>query len=326
MEEINFQEEIELFDAEAEQMTKEPREKFFSKNKKLLTIPLIIMLTILMILFLSCVILFSNVKVNENIHLTTEYQIVIPEDVLSKWKSRDTEMRKWMEYFEENSEYFKLSNSEINSGTRYQYYIDTKGKNKCYEIRVREFVDGFMAGATTVDIKGNSKFEYFANQYNFTPSPTFAANSSQKLERDEHGCDHKYSRETRIYLEERKQFDTCLDVVEMFPYAYDSLKAPTLMNKVTTKGDAKIWFEQEYSGILDSDTMYKVAFTLKYKSVEEAQNESAAPYFAEWSIRIYTVGEGFSGIYNKNVKSDIVHAWQKLIDNYGNDCECTLCF
>ena len=317
-------------DDEAELITQIPslKEKYIIKYDKVIVLAVVLMFILFMAVSLVGVIFVSTDQVNENIHLTTEYQITIPVDVLANWKSRQTEMENWMKYFEKNSKYFHLAYSEVNYGTRFQYYIATKGKARCnsnYEIRVRDFVDGYMAGKTTVDIKGNSKFEYFANQYNFKPSPNFASNSSQKLERDEHGCDHKYSRETRIYLEEQRQFYTCLDVVELFPYAYTSLTAPTLMNNVT-KEDPRVWFEQEYSGTLDTETMYKAAFTLKYRSLDEALDESAPPYFAEWSIRVFSLEEGFSGIYNEDVKEDVVHAWKKLIDNYGNDCECVLCF
>ena len=325
------------FDVEAELITStdvlpldmRTEKKSFIKNKKLIgAVPVIIIFMLFMAVCLIGVIMISTFKVEENIYLTTEYQITIPVDVLSGWKSRQTEMNNWMKYFEKNSKYFHLIDAEINSGTRYQYYIDTKGKARCNsnnQIRVRDYVDGYMAGKTTVDIKGNAKFEYFANEYNFKPNPLYASNSSQKLERDEHGCDHKYSRESRITFDEPLQFETCLDVVKLFPYAYESLTAPTLMNKVTIE-DPRVWFEQEYKGLLDSGTMYKVAFTLKYRSIDEALNETASPYFAEWSIRIFSEGDGFSGKYNDNVQKDITNAWRKLIDNYGNDCECVLCF
>ena len=255
---------------------------------------------------------------NEVIHTTTEFQIKLPN--LSEWKSRESEMKKWMETFEEASSYFSLEDSIPASNIRGQYYVDTDGSDRCginHEIRVREYISGSQEGATTVDIKGNKKIEFLARRLPFWPAPEYVDQSSQKCEKDVHAHDHKYSRETRITMDSPVTFETCLDVAKLFPYAYD-VKMNVAMHDLKVSSSRDYWMVQEFAGYLDNDTKYKVAFTLKYDSLKDAQNDHK-PHSGEWSIRIYALKDGNSLQYNQNVVDDVTQAWRALISTYDAD-------
>jgi len=253
---------------------------------------------------------------------TTEFQMKLVS--FKNAETREEGMEKWMRYFAKKSKYFSFDSSvTVKSKTRKQYYLDSKGEKKCgpdYEIRVEEYVGGDINGTSTIDIKDNSQKESTARNMPFWPSSKYINNSKQKCERDEHECSHKYSRETRLYMDEWKEWSTCRDLVEMFPWAYKDLTAKQLDYKVKP-GDMKYWFIQEYEGYLDDDTRFKAAFTMKYHSLDEAMNDHAAENATkgEWSIRLYSLDGGLSSEYNKDVYDDVTKAWKSLINHYGND-------
>ena len=251
---------------------------------------------------------------------TTEFQITLENLDGVEWEDRAAMMESWMDYFSHKSKYFDVDESTMTNQTRIQYYINIEKCNADHEIRVRNVIDGFEEGTQTIDIKGNSHFHSRASKFPFWPADRYQDIASQKCERDEHVCDHKYSRETRITLDYFKTFEYCIDIVEYFPYAFGSVSAPSLVNSEISGGDEDPWFLQSYSGYLDGDTLYKVSFTIKYDDVDGALNHKN-PHSGEWSIRLYSLDDGASSEYNEDVYKDITDAWKSLISRYSTE-EC----
>lgn len=253
----------------------------------------------------------------ELIVTTTEFQITLENLGDSEWDDRASMMKTWMQYFEKSSDYFTLEESTMQNQSKNQFYVDIDDCGSSHLIRVRNIVDGYMENLSTIDIKGNSQSESKAAALPFWPAPKYLGNSTQKCERDEHVCDHKYSRETRVTLDYFKSFEYCVDIVELFPYAFGNLPATSLVIPIAP-GKEEAWFEQLYTGYLDGNTRYKVAFTIKYDNIDDAI-DNHHPKSGEWSIRLYSLGDGASSEYNEDVKQDISQAWKALIDKYSTE-------
>ena len=256
---------------------------------------------------------------SELVVTTTEFQITLENLKNKEWKDRASMMTSWMQYFEESSDYFTLEESTMENQSRVQYYVDIDDCGSSHLIRVRNIVDGYKEGLSTIDIKGNSHSESEARALPFWPSPKYHDNSTQKCERDEHVCDHKYSREARVTLDYFKSIEYCVDIVELFPFAFGNLPATSLVIPIAP-GKEEAWFEQQYTGYLDNNTQYKVAFTIKYDTIDDVMNNHH-PKSGEWSIRLYSLDDGASSEYNEDVKQDITKAWRALIDKYSTE-EC----
>ena len=246
---------------------------------------------------------------------TTEFQITLKNYIATnEWKDRASMMKNWMKYFEEASDYFTLEESTMENRSRTQFYVDMYNCGSSHLVRVRNIVDGFKEGSSTIDIKANSRSESEARGLPFWPSPKYLGSSIQKCERDEHYCGHKYSRETRITLDYFKSIEYCVDIVEIFPFAFGNLPATSLFNPITP-GREEAWFEQQYTGYLDNNTQYKAAFTIKYDNIDDAINNHN-PNSGEWSIRLYSLDRGASSEFNEDVKKDVTKAWRALIGKY----------
>lgn len=256
---------------------------------------------------------------NQDIHITSEYQIKIVFD--DSWINRSSVIDKWMEYFEEQCKYYSSNEVDIEADIRRQYSVDLSGDDSCgfdYYIRVRDYISGPKSGTTTVDIKGNSSDEEEAKDLPFWPSDNFKDNSQQKCEKDFHECSSKYSRETRITFEEETKFNTCLDIVQLYPYAFDGMPVTKLWNPVESSSK-DTWYIREYTGTLNETTDFKIAFTLKYHSDNDAVEHSTVPSSGEWSIRLYSLESGASDIYDAEVVTEVEKAWKAMMTNFGND-------
>mmetsp|Transcript_13431 Transcript_13431/g.16916 ORF Transcript_13431/g.16916 Transcript_13431/m.16916 type:complete len:144 (+) Transcript_13431:734-1165(+) len=77
---------------------------------------------------------------------------------------------------------------------------------------------------------------------------------------------------------------------------------------------------------LDNDTKYEITFTLRYHSGEalaaKDPKNNIEPASGEWSIRLYSVGEGFTDEWNQDVVDDIQTMYYELMGIFGRPGYC----
>jgi len=255
---------------------------------------------------------------NGEVLTTSEYQISFPKPFT--WKDREELVAEWMEVWAEKSSFFSQSQPSVSTTVRHQYFVDMSGRSSCrsgdrLRVRVYEKSDsknGYSTG-TTVDIKGNANSKDGAMNKPYWPASGLHA--QQKMEKDYHGCSLKYSRESRVYLDDKIQFTSCGDISRLFPWA---LKDKYDQNRVS-EYQHEYWWVRQYNGYLDGDTMYSIAFTLRYPTVEGARKQRDTANTGEWSIRIFGVEDGKSEIYNEDVVQDTREAWKALATHFGRE-------
>jgi len=256
----------------------------------------------------------------EIIYHSSEYQITL--DDLSHWKNREAELAKWIENINADISYLNVERKDVNCSARYQYKIDASGSNRCSnskEFRVRDYISDYWAGNTMIDIKGNEGDESVAYNLPFWPAEQYNSleNSHQKCEKDVHSCNDKYARETRIYFEYHPLFSTCFDLLQLYPWAFSGMSVSARSHQVAVT-ETGYWWVGSYFGIMDGDTKYEITWTLEYHNKDDAIYGTAAPYYGEWSIRIYTVSDGLSENYNPDVQQATFNLWTSLQSTFGN--------
>eukprot|EP00324_Dicrateria_rotunda_P004035 CAMPEP_0206157356 /NCGR_PEP_ID=MMETSP1474-20131121/3843_1 /ASSEMBLY_ACC=CAM_ASM_001110 /TAXON_ID=97495 /ORGANISM="Imantonia sp., Strain RCC918" /LENGTH=91 /DNA_ID=CAMNT_0053556891 /DNA_START=698 /DNA_END=970 /DNA_ORIENTATION=- len=87
-------------------------------------------------------------------------------------------------------------------------------------------------------------------------------------------------------------------------------------NSVSPKSETK-WWAKKYIGYVDNDTKYELTFTLEYSNTNQAIEGNHAPNDGEFSIRVYTVGDGFTDEWNEDALADITNVYTILMETYG---------
>jgi len=264
----------------------------------------------------------SNIVFDPHLKNTTEMQINLKD--FDSWIDRDAKMEEWMNTMNQQSTYLDTSNAIIFEAIRKQYEIDASNCYSDIEYRVREYSswkDG--DSKVTIDSKVNDKNANIACTAPIAPGPLHFSTSSEKCELDLHECskDDKYSREARIYFtEDTYELPThCIDMIDLYPEQFKGLNEEYLKKSVSTKHTA-YWYERKYSGYME-DTKYEIAFTLRYNNLEDARKGDVKPTSGEWSIRIFTVGDGYSDTWNTYVSNDTLNLYKTLKQTFGeNGC------
>jgi len=257
---------------------------------------------------------------------TTESQIDIYETTL--WTDREAQIEQWIAIANEESVYLNTSYAQVFQTTREQKILSAKGCNSKVEFRTRVNIDGDGTGDGYIDAKGNDKDIYTACTLPYDPAPMYQTNSSQKCELDIHECpdDDKYSRETRIFFAGYfLSLTMCKHLVELFPDSIDLAPSDDEV-ELTTRLD-QTWWAKKYIGYLDNDTKYEMTFTLRYHSAEDAMNakdprNNVEPAAGEWSIRLFSLGDGFTDEWNENVVDDVATMYNKLMVDVGRPGYC----
>ena len=256
------------------------------------------------------------------IHNTTELQIDIYDKDL--WQDRDTQVDLWMQTISENSDMINLNFATVTTGVREQSLVNVKDCDSNTEFRVRTYVWGDRVGESYIDAKSNDKNIDNACTYLMDPNPEYLSNSAQKCEYDVHECSHddKYSRETRIFFFNNTfQYpQVCSDINNFYPGIL-SLHSSNMNNSVSPKSETK-WWAKKYIGYVDNDTKYELTFTLEYSNTNQAIEGNHAPNDGEFSIRVYTVGDGFTDEWNEDALADITNVYTILMETYGRPGNC----
>uniref|UniRef100_A0A7S4HT13 Uncharacterized protein n=1 Tax=Vannella robusta TaxID=1487602 RepID=A0A7S4HT13_9EUKA len=259
------------------------------------------------------------------IALTEEYQVFLVR--LEDWENREQRIQEIMELFELHCSFFNPLSATVSTNIRYQYVVDLNGPSRCHSrhiIRVREYAVGPLAGTATVSIKWNDPNFQKTLGLPFWPADHYLSNATQKCEKDFHHCYSKYSRETRIRFSEQKQLHTCRDIVEIFPYAFDTLKVGELWNTVPHVSH-QYYYIREYSGYMNTRTKYSASVSLRYDSLDDAQSNEVSPIQGEWSVRIYSLDNGASTQYDGEVANQVKTAQKQISTTFG-DKTCSWSF
>ena len=245
---------------------------------------------------------------NQYVRNTREYQIGDFKN-MTDYIDRERMAQLWVDAVNNSSDYLNIDYSLGKKAIRGEYSVSVEKCNVDTYIRVREYIQGELAGTSTMDIKGNSKLHWRACVYPYWPALEYFPISSQKCEKDLHVCDHKYSRETRISLNTSTPlFNTCNDVFKYYPFA-----GCDNMDNAITANTPLYWWVYSYKGLVGTSA-YEISLTLRYASSAAAITGNEKPTDAEWSVRISTMYNGQSEQWDDMFVDDIESTWQSLID------------
>jgi len=252
-------------------------------------------------------------------HLKNSTEMQINLINLQEWTDREGKMDEWIAAMNHKSKYLNTEYSVITDRVREQYDLDVSECKSRTMYRVREYTmwkDG--AGDVTIDSKYNDKDIHVACTSSMAPAEKYKIKSSEKCEFDRHECpdDDKYSREGRIFFDEGTYTSptTCADMIELYPDDFKSLSSKYFDNPVSKKSST-YWLERKYIGYME-DTKYEISFTLRYGNIEDATTGNQ-PHSGEWSIRTYTIGDGFTDTWNSDVAKDIEGLYSYMMDTFG---------
>jgi hypothetical protein len=113
---------------------------------------------------------------------TREYQLKLNSE---EWLDRDAHLSDFINTFNNISSFIKLSLEESQENAREQIYIDrTENCGKVHTIRIRNYMWGFQAGFSSIDVKTVSQqgIESVIDK-SMSPMKNKAATSIQKLEK-----------------------------------------------------------------------------------------------------------------------------------------------
>lgn len=172
-------------------------------------------------------------------------------------------------------------------------------------VRVRNYIDGYRANTQTVDLK-ESFLGYptaaEAAQTRLLVSPEFEG--EEKLERDQHVCNAKYSREGRVLgFEYNRALHKCKEVTKLFPGL--SMKYPEAA--MPTLSEGWLWWVWQVNGVVPmkrpdgsiAEMDYQLTLTLQYaggcdqlaRSVN-ARVHKRPSVKSEFSVRFFATNQG----------------------------------
>jgi len=254
---------------------------------------------------------------------TTEMQMNLKD--FESWLDRDAKIDEMIHTMNKNSKYLDTSNAILSEAVHSQYEIDAKPCNCDLEFRVREYTDWKDGGnIVTMDSKFNDKDINIACTAPIAPGPLHYTTSSEKCELDMHECytGDKYSREGRIFFPPGTYNTprTCSDMVDLYPKQFVDL-SPEDYDIPVSKKTVRYWYERKYIGYM-KDSKYEITFTLHYNTLEQATVGSEEPAKdGEWSIRLYTLGDGFTDSWDVDVSKDTTDLYTIMKKTYGkNGC------
>lgn len=269
----------------------------------------------------------SELYFGSRIKNTTESQIDINDT--DEWVDRDARVREWNAITNEASVYLDTNLAQVEQNTRIQQLLSPKLCSSNYEFRTRVNIDGDSSGDGYIDIKGNNNDMEKACTMPFDIAPIYQTNSSQKCELDLHECkgDDKYSRESRVFFKNYfPEIETCKDLLNIYPNCFPTI-VDGYYDAALSVRSTQTWWANKFTGILDDDTRYEITFTLRYHSTEDALaalnvTNGIKPASGEWSIRLYSLGDGFTDEWNADVVADIAAMYKTLMEKKGRPGHC----
>lgn len=224
----------------------------------------------------------------EDVRDSVEFQIALrPHE---KYTERDEMFDLWISAINAYSN-LTITREEASTEIYTQFHYSTGGSNHCktpsdFKVRVRHL---FYAQTTVLDIKGGENIvpkDKSCNQA-YWPAEEYYDSSSQKCEEDMHPCFSKFTRGTAVTFQEpHKQFDTCKDLINVFPDAFYNTK--DVHNSIGKEGVGN-WYKLQWKGTLGEYTHYEMQFTLEYAySTTEVILGHIPMVEGEWSLRFWT--------------------------------------
>eukprot|EP01096_Ripella_sp_DP13-Kostka_P017647 TRINITY_DN9109_c0_g1_i1.p1 TRINITY_DN9109_c0_g1~~TRINITY_DN9109_c0_g1_i1.p1 ORF type:complete len:363 (-),score=143.95 TRINITY_DN9109_c0_g1_i1:3-1061(-) len=229
--------------------------------------------------------------------ITAEYQIDLDQFLWSS--NRERHVRDFFDYLNgitNNAFKFSFDSHKVEGYHRYSFNSVPKSfGSKNLIIRRRDFLYGWRAGLTTVDMKfreGESREEM---EYALArPQDEYLERSIQKIEMDIHACDRRWSRGTRVFFPEglaplEKIGDLAVFLKDIRAVTEKADSVP-----LEISGMNVYYWQLSDIGTLPNGLRWKSTFTFMYKDLEAALSDNTRPSKdGEWSFRLYGAFEGY---------------------------------
>lgn len=229
---------------------------------------------------------------------TREYQVSLNKD---DYTPRLDGIRK-LTAFLRNFTGEKLKEKDADISIYWETHYNSKPCGHKYsEVRRRFSYDthgDIIEDKTTMDINQDSNpkpDKSTAMQWDLQPNSNYK--NEEKIEQDIHHSYYKFNRKTKIKnLPTDFELNTCGDLVELFPHAFDSNTVPVdNSTKIKEDGTSYAVYEYSFSGKMYYNILkYKFAWTLYYSTIDRSRNNNFPPsgQMSEFSFRIYSLGKG----------------------------------
>eukprot|EP01095_Lingulamoeba_sp_RSL-Kostka_P017497 TRINITY_DN9111_c0_g1_i1.p2 TRINITY_DN9111_c0_g1~~TRINITY_DN9111_c0_g1_i1.p2 ORF type:complete len:169 (+),score=46.29 TRINITY_DN9111_c0_g1_i1:797-1303(+) len=131
---------------------------------------------------------------------------------------------------------------------------------------------------------------------NNRPADKYLSHSVQKIEKDVHACDHRWSRGTRVFFNEKPTLNKLSDLIEIFPpLATLNRRIDPDVDLLQSTNMNVFYWQASAMHVLPCGLKFKSTFTFMYKTIEDAfSGEVMAKKDGEWSFRLYAGLEGYS--------------------------------
>lgn len=234
----------------------------------------------------------------ENIMETREYQISISSKDYTPRMVGIDRLTEFLRNF--TGEKLKEKDADIDIYWETHYKSQVCG-HKFSEVRKRIKYDTHgkeVENKTTIDINQDSvpkKDKSTAMKWDLQPNSTYV--SEEKIEQDIHKTYYKFNRKTKIKdLPTDFDLETCGDLLELFPYAFDTVGPVDVHTELPKLSSEYAVWEYSFSGKMYYGILkYKFAWTLYYSTVDHARKSNYPPSdsSSEFSFRIYSLGKGY---------------------------------
>jgi len=244
------------------------------------------------------------------IRITKEYQVTLNVSLIDH---RADFIDQWVKVWNEASQFIQVDGDSMKTYTRTQWYLDATVCGSDLEFRVRHYDNG--KDNTTIDIKSSDTGGAKTCHEPLWPRSKYLDNSTQKCEIDVHdkGYD-KYCRESRVKFDEYTDFETCGELADLFPWAFEDLRPFEwdIPVPILERRGIQYWWLGSFKGE-EQGVKYKFSSTLRYHTIQE-RVEDNGPSSGEWSIRVYSNDEGYSDDWNEEVVDDVSNAFEAIAD------------
>jgi len=267
--------------------------------------------------------LYPSGSSNKSYKQATQYHLIMGN--IDDWRHYDRALEQWLTIINSNSAYLQLEAAEQLKSVTSQVKIDTGRSEGCVNTRdvtVGYYISSDNATLTNtywITMKGKSPNETQAENYPFAPSNAYEDSAIMLEQEDRYICDPRvrYDLQTQVSLESDPAILHCEDLLDIFPEAFPDYSRKA--NSSVTYTGTHYWSNSIFSGVVNSDSTYEIAFGIIYE--DQSDVGVSYPDSGLFTIRLYPTNDGYPAEYNQNVLKDFDHLFQILADST-NSTDC----
>ena len=146
-----------LFHGEEDKLYSYPQKNTRSYCRLCIVMTIIALLGVF--LFIAVTPSHSKTSSQETIFVANTVEFNTKIENIHQWTNRSAQIQQWMEFFDDNSNFFSLQNTYPKDLSKIEYKVDISGPAVCnssYTLHVEEYIDGHKDGLFAVHLKGNS--------------------------------------------------------------------------------------------------------------------------------------------------------------------------